>query len=274
MGSRRMGSKRFKGKTCVYCAVPGSSVTGDHVIAREFFPVAKRGNLPVVPSCTACNNEKSRLEHYALAVLPFGATHMESYTVLSGMVPPRLAKNLKLVRALSAGMNVRYLSDDGGENWRTEMTLPLDAVTLQALFQMIARGLAFAEWEVLLPESTCIVLADYMGSAGRALFDQLFALGGNRVERNLGDGIFVYDGAQSFTEPLLTVWRMTLGGAVVSGDPKIPTETASVVYAVTAPRQMSAANELARILQREQARLGEVSTAPSYTYRFEFPPRS
>ncbi len=38
-------SKKFKNKTCAYCSVPGSSETGDHVIAREFFLPARRENL-------------------------------------------------------------------------------------------------------------------------------------------------------------------------------------------------------------------------------------
>ena len=64
----RMG-KRFKGKTCVYCA--GASETGDHILAREFVPVAHRSQIPQVPACRRCNKDKSDLEHYLTAVLPF-----------------------------------------------------------------------------------------------------------------------------------------------------------------------------------------------------------
>jgi hypothetical protein len=56
-------SKKYKGKTCVYCATEKSSCP-DHVIAREFFPIDERSNLPKVPSCVSCNNKKAKLEHY------------------------------------------------------------------------------------------------------------------------------------------------------------------------------------------------------------------
>ena len=65
-------SKRFRDKPCVYCLTNPSTTTGDHVFAREFFPEAARANLPKVPACESCNNEKSHLEHYLTAVLPFG----------------------------------------------------------------------------------------------------------------------------------------------------------------------------------------------------------
>ena len=94
--------KRFKGKTCVYCGVAPSTTTGDHVFAREFFINVRRGNLPKVPACEGCNHEKSKLEHYLTAVLPFGGRHTDSAQNLSTLVEPRLAKNAKLYGVLSA----------------------------------------------------------------------------------------------------------------------------------------------------------------------------
>lgn len=97
-------SKKYKGKTCVYCAVPNSSEDGDHVVSREFFLPEKRANLPIVPACKTCNNTKSKLEHHLTAVMPFGGQHADSNESLSTMVPPRLAKNNKLFSALKQGM--------------------------------------------------------------------------------------------------------------------------------------------------------------------------
>ncbi|QUN41481.1 hypothetical protein KEH56_18815 (plasmid) [Burkholderia cenocepacia] len=68
-----MGSKRFRNKTCVYCGLEQGANTADHVIAREFFLLAGRDNLPKVPACQECNTAKSRLEHYVLSVLLMGA---------------------------------------------------------------------------------------------------------------------------------------------------------------------------------------------------------
>src|ERR1700722_9395653 len=93
-------SKKFKKKTCVYCCGKGISTTGDHVFAREFFLKSRRATLPQVPACAPCNKEKSELEHYLTAVLPFGGRHDDASINLETMVPPRLAKNAKLHRGL------------------------------------------------------------------------------------------------------------------------------------------------------------------------------
>jgi len=97
-------SKRFKsGELCVYCSkLP--AVTGDHIFARKFFVESARANLPQAPVCATCNNEKSELEHYLTAVLPFGGRHPDALENLVSMVPKRLQRNAKLHRVLSAGV--------------------------------------------------------------------------------------------------------------------------------------------------------------------------
>ena len=45
-----MASQKYRGKTCAYCRVPEISVEGDHVVARQFFLVQDRDNLPQVPA--------------------------------------------------------------------------------------------------------------------------------------------------------------------------------------------------------------------------------
>lgn len=85
-------SKKYKDKICVYCR-ESTSTTADHVFPREFFQKHQRSNLPKVPSCKSCSNEKSKLEHYLLSVLPFGATHSYVHQVLSVDVPKRLERN-------------------------------------------------------------------------------------------------------------------------------------------------------------------------------------
>lgn len=93
-------SKKFKNKTCIYCA-NATSETADHVFAREFFLLNQRDGLPKVPSCQQCNKEKSDLEHYLTALLPFGGRHENAKDNLKKMVPKRLKKNKKLHRELS-----------------------------------------------------------------------------------------------------------------------------------------------------------------------------
>lgn len=249
-----MSSKKFQGKTCVYCSTPGASGTADHVIAREFFPEgAKRANLPQAPACRQCNNEKSKLEHYAATVLPFGTSHTESRTILSNMVPGRLAHNRKLARELAEGSATHFVSRDNGRSWDIEVTLPIDGMKIARLFQMIARGLAYVEWGIMLPDAECVVHADFLTADGRSFLDRFFAGKGNKTgERNFGSGVFVYDGVQSLESPRLTLLRMSFG-AMLSGDPKARGERVSVVYALTAPRKMSATSRLVEFLRSQSA---------------------
>jgi len=231
-----MGSKKYKGKPCVYCAVPGASETGDHVIAREFFRKPWPENLPIVPACLRCNNEKSKLEHYATAVLPFGAAHAEASAVLSTLVPGRLANNQKLHRHLAENANTKYVSRDGGRSWESGMSVPLDASKIEKLYELIARGLVFWEWDVLLPDADCAVLAGFLTSDGRSFFDHYFVgQGVGTGVRNFGNGVFVYEGVQSLESPQLTLLRMSLYGAEMGGDRKSPGERVTMAYALTAP---------------------------------------
>src|SRR5260370_9406528 len=95
-------SKRYKGKTCVYCVVAQSD-TADHVLAREFVPITHRPQIPKVPACRRCNKTKSDLEHYLTAVLLFGGSHRDAATNLQDHGARRLAKNLRLHRRLAPG---------------------------------------------------------------------------------------------------------------------------------------------------------------------------
>jgi len=91
---RDMGSKRYRGKRCAYCGRDGASDTGDHVIARGFFLPSERGELPQVPACNQCNNEKSRLEHRLTTVLRSGRG-----------TPRQVAHSTSLCRDASNTMN-------------------------------------------------------------------------------------------------------------------------------------------------------------------------
>lgn len=243
-----MAGKKYKGKTCVYCCVPGTSQAGDHVISREFFPVPMRSNLPQVPACTRCNGEKSKLEHYALTVLPFGATHPAAEPVLSGMVLSRLKKNLKLRNELTQGRRVRYLSKDG-VNWEQVMLLPFQGDEIVSLCKYIAKGLAHHHWNAELPPTECIVEGSYLTTAGRQIFDRYFAGQGNHTGLQvLGGGIFTYEGVQSLESPEMTMWRISLCGAVVGGDERAPGERVDAVYVVTGRRASAGMSLLAEIL--------------------------
>src|ERR1700744_277748 len=119
-------SKQYKGKTCVYCASPGESSTGDHVVARSFFSVDERANLPQVPTCAPCNSAKSALETYLTALLPQGARHQDDVSDYWAESRRRIDKNQKLYRELQAGAATSRRVDGTGKPV-TERTIPIDS---------------------------------------------------------------------------------------------------------------------------------------------------
>lgn len=237
-------SKKYKNKTCVYCVSPNSSEDGDHVVSREFFLLNKRENLIIVPACKVCNNAKSQLEHYLTAVMPFAGRHADSGSNLDLMVPKRLAKNNKLHTALALGVDTFFTSRNG-EPWSMEMSIPFDSKQLTMLFEYIAKGLAYHHWQVYLP-SDHLVKAVLLTGVIREKFEGFLANARDHVRGDLGEGVFVYEGIQAEECGELTVWRMSLYGAQVTGDARYPTGRCSEAYVLTAPKRMPAAVKLVK----------------------------
>lgn len=239
--------KGYKGVPCVYC-IEGVSEDGDHVISRQFFLPEKRANLPKVPACKACNNDKSKLEHYLTTVLPFGGGHADAGRILTNLVPPRLAKNNKLHAAILDGLGHHIASTNGGQ-WVPGMTIPFDGQDMERLYEYIVRGLAWHHWKLLLGPDV-MVKAGYLVEAGRRAFERLLTLGAaDTVSVNLGDGVFKYEAVQAKECPELTVWKMSFyGGVLIGGDPKAPLERCTSAYGITAPKKWPASKELLAML--------------------------
>jgi hypothetical protein len=147
------------GTICGYCGVR-EATTWDHVFARKFFVERRRGNLPQVPACDACNNAKAALEHYLATAMPYGGRHADSSEALA-LVERRLAENRRLQRELAAGM------ERDGEN---NLVVPFDSVKLCRLFEFISRGLITYHWGTPLPH-TCQAKAVMLTGEGQLLFD-------------------------------------------------------------------------------------------------------
>jgi hypothetical protein len=230
-------SKLFKGKTCAYCAVPGISDTGDHVLARQFVLVARRDEIPKVPACAACNGRKAALETYVTAVLPFGGRHSEALENLTTNVPKRLEKNQKLYRALSAGQS-RIWSREPSGLLVNAMTLPLDGERLEELVGLIVRGLMFHHWGVALG-SDMVVETLSLTQYGEAFFDRYAKMNAKqRVANNIGDGALVYEGAQGVDNDAVSFWRLSLYGGctMTSADGK---EVISKFGVLTGPKAIA-----------------------------------
>lgn len=220
-------SKKYKGKQCVYC-VSATSATGDHVIGREFFLPNQRSGLPIVPACEPCNNRKSQLEHYLMAVLPFGGLHPDAASNLETLVRKRLLKNAKLHAEL-----VKGLAQSGGT------AIPFDSDRLTSLCALIARGLLWYHWGILLGEGFS-AMASLFADSSRAFFESMISQWAtpNRVEVDLGNRTFTYKGVQPANCPQMSIWNFSMyGGVAFAHDPKAP-GSASLAVAVTGPNEI------------------------------------
>jgi hypothetical protein len=210
-------SKKYKGKTCAYCATSGASETSDHVLAREFVPVRYRSQIPQVPACEACNKEKADLEHYLSAVLLFGGRHADAHTNLTTDGPKRLAKNRKLHRELAGGVTRIWSKEPSGLLVRS-MAVPIDGARVEKLVGFIVRGLMFHHWGVALGVDINVDVLT-LTRRGEAFFENLRNLNPKqRVSGDIGNGALVYSGAQGVDTPTISIWEVSLfGGATMSG---------------------------------------------------------
>ncbi len=221
-------SRRFRNQICVYCLSRPSIPQGDHVFARRFFPVSQRDNLPKVPGCNECNNEKSRLEQYLMTVMPFGAMHADALSNLENDVPGRLAENQRLHRELREGMT----QEASGAT-----TLPFDSERLCGLMSFIVKALLWHHWRVTLPTEfniqTILITREV-----EPLFAPFFQMNAAQtVTGNIGNGAFRYEGKQGTDYPELSVWALSLmGGLTTTGDPASPSSQARIVFALTGQR--------------------------------------
>ena len=226
-------SKRFKGKTCVYCGLESGSTTGDHVFAREFLPIEHRANLPQVPACERCNADKAKLEHYLLTLLPFGGNHPASTNLLTANVPRRLAKNVKLHRQLAEGRGPVLVKERG--ILQHSMALPFEGRKLSELFVLITRGMVAHAFGAQLPQDYS-VNAGILTERGEEITRPLLAMNAKkRAVATLADGLIEYEGAQAFDNPALTIWRYRLYGGVLFADPNSKGHATKNIWAISAP---------------------------------------
>ena len=102
---------------------------------------------------------------------------------------------------------------------------------------LIAKALAWQHWGVLLRERYSAI-ASLFTNEGEQSFAAALSRGKNFVSGDLGEGTFIYDGAQAKEYPELTLWRFRIyGGVDFGGDPTI-NGPSSLAVAVTGRSEM------------------------------------
>lgn len=229
-------SKKYRDKTCVYCGRPGASAAGEHVFSRQFFPPDLRHDLPKVPTCEDCNTQKSGYEDYVLSTVAMGTLAPAAIGHHLSKLPRRLASNHRLHSELLAASSPIWLRAESGLV-EPRIAVPIDSDRYDPLFKMIARGLIWHHWSVLLAQDAEISVHLPYPRAQHIFTESNFDKYHWRyVNRSLGGGSIDYAGWQSTEEPQCTFWRIILLGGVVMGSPGAQ-ETSSLIGVFTAPAE-------------------------------------
>ena len=200
----------------------------------SFFLIDKRDNLPQVPSCETCNREKSKIEHYLTALLPFGGRHKDAHENLKGMVPKRLRKNPKLHEKLAAEQDY-ILTKRPSALFSPSMVLPINFESIIALFKYIVKGLANYHWGVFLSDDILIEVMALTPAGEKFYEERFFRLNCNaRVIEILAENTFWYEGVQGVDCPQITAWRFSIYNGVQLAE--APDEISSVIGAHSGPK--------------------------------------
>lgn len=231
-----MASKQYKGKTCVYCGVPGISSTGDHVIAREFFPENERSSIPKVPACLDCNNAKSKLEQYLSTVLPLGSGHPIAESMMADKFIRRMEKNRRLQREVHQSSKYILELNKWG-TYELRLAVAFNWRIASEYFSMVARGLYFHHQLEVIP-ADCQSRARFtrhlsLPHVERAIFPES---GRICVDGTIARGAFTYKGTFS-NNGKVSAWTMEFYGGIELRSERTSGKTSSgwKILAITAP---------------------------------------
>jgi hypothetical protein len=174
-------------------------------MARKFFLIKDRANLPQVAACEKCNQYKLTLEHYALGLMPLASRHSDARLYAEEYLKPRLAKNHKLQTGLVIHKEGSWERHPAGFLVPTR-SIPIDMTKVYKLFAMVVTGLfSFhfkrtldATWHV----EVNMIDPDHEDKWIRPWIGYFRPLG-DRVKNDLGRGTFVYEGFRSHGGPRL-----------------------------------------------------------------------
>ena len=234
-------SKKYKGKTCVYCGSDGKSETKDHILAREFVLVRHRHNLPAAPGCRACNRKKSVLEKHCTTVFPFGGRHPDARENLSTMVPKRLEAAPALRRQIERNLGPVFVQTPHGSIEHVSV-VHLEVNSIHEWIRYVVTGLIWHHWNVVAGGQTDIdvhLIAPQVEAQLASIFNMRAA---RRVPlTSIGGDTLIYEGAMAQGEPLCSAWRLAIyGGMELAGDDS--RVRASVFYVIVTPKGRVAAN--------------------------------
>lgn len=204
--------KTWRKQPCAYC-VDRKAQGCDHIFARSFFPPESRDNLPQAPACDPCALRKSKLETDLSGCLPFAANHADAIALLN-LTPDKVAGNSKLKRTLEA-QGARVDLAERSIDLREVDDLQFDADGLVPLFEMIVRGLYWFHWRIHLATDFEAKARAFPSKAAAPALNLFTLPAGARVEGNVGNGAFLYQGMRAKDNNNASLWRFRILGGVV-----------------------------------------------------------
>lgn len=227
-------SKKYKGKTCVYC-VDAPSTGADHVIAREFFTERWRQNLPKVPACSGCNSRKARLETLLTALIPMASDHPVALEISSTALPRRLAKNEALQRSLISGMQPVWREMPNGLLLPSVM-FPGYGTEFSDLFDLIVRGLIWYEWRAFVPKDHDVRVATVLEEGVPDLRRILLSCGTDHtIRRVFAGGGFVYTATRNSEDAAMSMWELAFYSGTQMATPRDQRIVPLFVFVITGP---------------------------------------
>ncbi len=239
-------SKKYKGKDCAYCGKVGASDTADHVVASSFFLIEDQGNLPKVPSCGPCNNQKSKLEHYVSAAFLAGSQLHEDGRYVRELVVPRLAKNKKQMAEVGFFNPPVWINSDGLP--RLALELKVDAAKLLQLMALVVKGLYCFHFQKPLDTRFCpevFVLPPDKVAASLAPFAQYITHTSPRISGDIGNGSFRYEGVRSDAYEAFSIWSMGFHNGIPLHGAGSPPQGIATFLSVTVPTAEACARKIA-----------------------------
>lgn len=173
-----------------------------------------RADLPKVPACQKCNNEKSRLENYFLALVLAGSNHPEGDLYREQFVKPRLRKNRRFAHTIASA---RPIVTQVNGRFEQAYAVNISADETTTLMEMIALGLYCHHTGKPLDPSYGALARIFAPEheqefLGRVL--RLFPAGSPVVGENFGNGAFAYEGFLNRQLPGFSLWRMMWHGGI------------------------------------------------------------
>ncbi len=189
-------------------------MTADHVFAKSLFATRKRGGLPIVAACEACNNAKSKLEHYAATVLPMGSGDPAALEVWDERGIERVKKN-RIVRDHLKNASTVWVTHS--KVLMPRMGIPFEPDQITGLFEFIAKGLVNHHWNAVVPADYFVGAKFAKAGDERPFMDRLVGHAADEVRGVAGDDAVLYQGWRFLDDPWSSFWRARIYGGLTLG---------------------------------------------------------